>query len=749
MGIGIALASGFISELNQIEKEKRAAAAAKAEASAKWTTFQKEATFKAGLDAGAADLQWQREKDAKREEWERESGIRTKENYVDAFSALNEASQRALLSTPAGRKKHEEMTGMPFDANAFNLANTLNDIDNTTAFGKVPMSFKVSDDEKSFQNLFNINRIVGNPKTREDLLNKFKDDPNGAEELVRFIDSEILRRGQWVYLNKSGRDEVTNTINSPAFANFAEYPSVLSFADELREQLRQPSVSPDDAVIQSAISSPGIGGKVSSSEVVVIVEGTEGNYAGGKVDVGEENARVLDELANTHGFNSRHAYIKNAGTMGVADTPAAAIHIIETQSIPLYTAGALQILEAKGALPGVVSEVSAELKRISSTDNTREQVNALLPLIPVPQSRTAAFGIEGRMPTGEEVLKARSIKAADIVQKNTYATNASNSISEILENYDGGEQKIKTGFAGAVQSAALKVFGEGGQINQMFGGFDAETDFAEGTKSETLSKIVSETLGKGLEERLGANEVLMVSLAYQMARAVDNNGRLSNDDFRIQMNQLKGDGFFDNRDITMAKLNRLKKKFDSLATDTEYYAKLAKSQSVDRQQIAELDAYTIVEGVRKYGRQQQFASEAGPAPQRLTYEEMKDKVFLAEGVTVEGSTLFMDDSFKLYEQKDGSQYLTQVPADDPRIKYSQVEKPAPAGSQEAPEGGLPPVVETGAAQGAAPAEQAGQTTDIVDAMQLVGPRTRLPNGNIKVGGQEYEVLGNGKYRKVN
>ena len=89
MGIGIALASGFISELNQIEKEKRAAAAAKAEASAKWTTFKKEATFKAGLDAGAADLQWQREKDAKREEWERESGIRTKENYVDAFSALN------------------------------------------------------------------------------------------------------------------------------------------------------------------------------------------------------------------------------------------------------------------------------------------------------------------------------------------------------------------------------------------------------------------------------------------------------------------------------------------------------------------------------------------------------------------------------------------------------------------------------------------------------------------------------------
>ena len=752
MGWGIALASGFMSELNQIEKEKRQANAAKAEAAAKWATFQKEATFKAGLDAGAANLKWQREQDLKREEWEIESGIKTKEQYVSAFGDLPESLQRAALSTPAGRQRHTEMTGIVFDENTASLANTLQDIDNTTPFGKVPLPFKVSDDEKGFQNLLQLNRVLANPETREDYLKKFKDDPNGAVALVKFIESEMARRGQYIYLNKSGRDEVTNSITSPAFANFAEYPSVISFANELRDQLGQPSLSPDDAVVQAAISSPGIDGKVSNSEVVVIVEGQEGNFAGGKVDVGSENAQVLDELANMHGFNSRHAYVKNAGTMNIADSPAAAINVMETQSIPLYKAGALQILEAKGALPGVVEEVSSILKDVSPTDNTREQVNALVPLIPVPKSRTAAYGIEGRMPTGEEVLKARTIKAADIVQKNTYASNASDSISEILNNYDAGEQKIKTGFAGAVQSASLKVFGEGGQINQMFGGFDAETDFKEGTNSETLSKIVSETLGKGLEDRLGANEVLMVSLAYQMARAVDNNGRLSNDDFRIQMNQLKGDGFFDNRDITMAKLNRLKKKFDALETDTEYYAKLAKSQSVTRQQIAELDAYTIVEGVRKYNRRQQFASEAGPAPQRLVYEEMKDSLFPAEGVTIEGSTLFMDESFKLYEQKNGSQYLTQIPADDPRIKYTEsVGQPvteeqgqavsAESGQQNIPTKAVPPEQK--------PTQEAEQTIGIVDATQLVGTRTRLPNGNIKVEGQEYEVLGNGKYRKVN
>ena len=741
-----ALASGVVGELNNIQREKAKIAYEEQKRSDDFDYAVKTARAEADITL-----------ETEQKKIEMLAGQQEDQNLLNIFQHADNVERARLLQIPGVKARLGEMTGIDGFGSA-DLASLLASVDGSSLFGTTNiMGFeKVTDDKEAYQNLGQLSYIVGNPTVRQDLLDKFKVDTAGAEQLVNFIDTELARRGQYIYLNKSGIDDTTKEIKSPVFATFDEYRPLLSFREELVGMTGVETRTQRHVEVDNAIERLTEGKGVASDEIFVSqrMTGPDGNvYLGGTVikEASKGYARELEELAKANGFANRHVMINNISSIGVSDDPVDAMEILREHTIPLKNAGADQLLTAKGALPNVVDEVSRLLVDVSPTDNTAEQVNALVAMIPLPESYQATFGVRGSYPTGADFLKTRAIKADEMISKNTFANNASESINAIIANYAPNENNgsIKTGAAGLLQRVGLGIFASGGQVDQLFGGFDPATDFEEGTTAASLAKVVSDVTGKSLTDKLGENDALMIALAYQMARAEDSNGRLSDADLKIQLDLLKGQGFFDNRNITLAKLNTLKTKFERIKQDTDYYAGVARNTNgVSPLEAREFDAYVIVEKARKH-RRRQTVSATGGTDTRIRFNEDDYKPATQDFVPVDGSEFFYGDGGVLYERKDGSDFVTKVPTNDNRIKL----RPTEDAGQAAADAGQAAAENAGEA----PAENVNEDSennqaqtsatvnkDVVSftAQDLAGiPRKPLANGNfeIDVGGQMYEL----------
>jgi|TARA_A100001391_G_scaffold203293_1_gene195227 hypothetical protein len=145
---------------------------------------------------------------------------------------------------------------------------------------------------------------------------------------------------------------------------------------------------------------------------------------------------------------------------------------------------------------------------------------------------------------------------------------------------------------GAVRGT-FKLLGElGVQIQQVPGAFksligansvsksDAFTNMKDGTTAETLTSIVNQLKSEGLFssregemnlENLSQIDALRLALAAKMARAVDPSGRLSNQDFEIQLRRLAGGNFATAGQI-QANLDLLKEEFRK---DLQYKTELS------------------------------------------------------------------------------------------------------------------------------------------------------------------------------
>ena len=126
--------------------------------------------------------------------------------------------------------------------------------------------------------------------------------------------------------------------------------------------------------------------------------------------------------------------------------------------------------------------------------------------------------------------------------------NAGVKLQGQLANFAAGTfESGTTGFARQIQNLGIRIFGQGGQIDQVFGK-DMQTElgskFKEGTTVKSLEER-AKALGFFSEERGSAAakaEAAQVALAIAMARAADPAGRLSNQDFEVQLARLGAAG---------------------------------------------------------------------------------------------------------------------------------------------------------------------------------------------------------------
>lgn len=120
-----------------------------------------------------------------------------------------------------------------------------------------------------------------------------------------------------------------------------------------------------------------------------------------------------------------------------------------------------------------------------------------------------------------------------------------------LANFQAGtEEAGTTGIVRMVQKFGIQIFGEGGQVDQVFssdlknykGGLRKGTTLKSLEETARAAGFFSTNRGLGIAKAEGA----AIALAMAMARAADPGGRLSNQDFEVQLNRLGGAGFIGN-----------------------------------------------------------------------------------------------------------------------------------------------------------------------------------------------------------
>lgn len=145
-----------------------------------------------------------------------------------------------------------------------------------------------------------------------------------------------------------------------------------------------------------------------------------------------------------------------------------------------------------------------------------------------------------------------------------------------LDDFVKNELTIKTS-AGGITRGITKILGgikaPTGQFNQLFDFFTGGEGnisgggLKEGTTFGTLNAIVEKVKAdKGIESELSfiqTNEALMIVLAANMARALDPAGRLSNQDFEVQLSRLGASGWFGTKTGSLSALQSVVKDFEN------------------------------------------------------------------------------------------------------------------------------------------------------------------------------------------
>ena len=217
-----------------------------------------------------------------------------------------------------------------------------------------------------------------------------------------------------------------------------------------------------------------------------------------------------------------------------------------------------------------------------------------------------------RFKANEDVV----IKLDDFVTNELNEETSSGGITRGIKKILGGIS-APTG-----QFAQIYNFMTGGKGNISGGGLK------EGTTFETLSKRVEKVKAAGgLEGDLSniqENEALMIVLAANMARALDPSGRLSNQDFEVQLRRLGASGWFGTKTGSLSALQSVVKEFKNEYKKIKVFNTILENSSrgFSKPQLQLLIANKRYNNMQtSYQIEQNARGNQGTAP--LTFDETK------------------------------------------------------------------------------------------------------------------------------
>ena len=141
----------------------------------------------------------------------------------------------------------------------------------------------------------------------------------------------------------------------------------------------------------------------------------------------------------------------------------------------------------------------------------------------------------------------------------------------LTQLYDAlADEVTPTGLVAAATQQGFGILGQSGQLDQIWGDADAETK-----RQLRETAIKSGFFNSKSIDNLSKIDALKLTLAAKMARAIDPSGRLSNQDFEIQLQRLGVSGLFSSKKQAKTKLQVVRDDFDARASRMQLLYEIA------------------------------------------------------------------------------------------------------------------------------------------------------------------------------
>jgi len=589
-----------------------------------------------------------------------------------------------------------------------NVSNTMDKVSKTTAVGGITFGFRNDGDSPMVaagKNMVGMNTQLVNPSFYADAINQAKASPTTLKATLDFIASQKALYQQKFWLDNSGKDAATGKVTVPRFADFSGggFNALLRFETELQDisgtgqgATEALAIAELDTKVNIATSGKGLKSDEFYVEIPDIVKEEDTTQqpdvsagAAPKPMVGgifkfesEQQAMHVTVLADKLGFANVNMMFKNLASIskfGKEDFYRNKEALLNAAQ--LNAAGVLNFDSVGGTSDAENIAVTQTLADIGGpTDNLSNQIAAVYPLMAVMYRNNPATpaGIGTGNISGAQYLANQKIKAGEVREVYEAADLSVGMLEELIKlEGDLGT----TGVVREFQKIGAGLFGEGGTIDQMFGSGKVryrEDDASSLVLADTARKVLAEQGFTDVSGPLGRIESLKIALAAKMARAVDPAGRLSNQDFEMQLRRLGDAGFFSSTEFKKASLQQVLEEFTEKRNSVERVYRISGMDSLEEKDFIEIKAYKVVDNARrmrkKYNINQPVVSEDSggmPKPEGPAYITDTDTLNALNKSTPDPSLATQDGS-PIYEtggkfySKDDKGYL-EVPQADVQI----------------------------------------------------------------------------------
>jgi len=661
MSFFTAMAAGYVKEINNISKE-RAKKEREDELRAEEIQNQRDLVkYRVGLEQN----NWTKQ-------WEKQQAQRDLESQRTAFSALPDELQAAVIQN-SKPEALQRLLGEGVSFGSVDLAAAMADVDNTSTIPgtTLPLPWEIDTETPENRNeVFVQNMNSWAASNTAAVLKHIAKNPTEAASMLTHLDQTMAALRISKYNTET---EGERTILFP----YEMYPDYMALRDELAA--RSGGVGSNEVVLQEDINIKTDGKGLGENEVFVYHPPSVFGKRGGEILTFEkEEYEYVSNFANVvyPGKDINYLLNNSASLMPEGTSYADALQGIK-DAARLYDAGIMN-LTSIAPDPEKVDAVADVLQEIGGPENTlSKQVAAVYPIFAGDPKRFAEYRIPGVISSKSGADYLGSSEAAAVSKRYGSAKRAVELATWLKQNR---ESLGTSGIARRLQEVAVGLFSKDGTVAQVSSFFTASPEnLVEGTTAESINGIYTEYLksqGQDPAGLIGETRVLEFNLAVQIARAADENGRLSNQDFENALKTLGTGGLFQSLSSDMGALDTTIALYTDVRDSLEQkniIANKEKGQLV-LSDIIEFAAYQAVKVGRQRIKERNApgpAAPTGPVLPTLDQISQNPDVFkdYTSDFSVPQGTRF------IYKRDDKSYYLIS-----PEGNVSAVEKgnlPAP------------------------------------------------------------------------
>ena len=653
MGFGIALASGFVRELNQIEKEKRAAESKIAADVAEDNRFRMQEMFKSSLQAG---------RDAASADREREAAQKAvvSEALLHGFKDLTLTDKGIAAIGTGATELLPEWFDLSKSVAALDKAST-----SYAELGslKIPVpdnwKTKLNDADLGVRSATWFNAYqemaLANPEAF------IKELENNDDLRTSFL-SDLETYGNFHNIYTANKLANKTTGETRGFIGFEKsYANLVTILTDAGYDI--PGISTKTAkgaVLETAVKN----GTVKNPTNAIVLSGKDTMTP---LEITDQNLlKNLNALATRSGFDSLQDYVNDFENL----VPEGST-VEEMYSVLLNAAdyqGKMYHLAVRGkGSSDTLANFGDDLiedygqDRMLMAQSTSALIEPKKADTMASQATLTREGVEGafKKATGYTIAEVQTGYQAGIKLQTNMATLAT-----------GVTEAGTSGFVRYVQQIGISIVGEGGTIDQVFNS-EQQGNLYQGDDGKvnpnhpkyTTHQMLQDTalgfFGKKAGEALSKIEAAKVALAIAMARAADPSGRLSNQDFEVQLGRLGQTGFFgDTIEQMKSKLAYIAEEFARDLRRTELLNTYASDEAItpetlrileaDRQVQRAIDASTLrtLQTSRRDRESGREDGEQGVSMENYTptgYTDEKGREFFIKWTNVEGPQYVFED----------------------------------------------------------------------------------------------------------